>query len=150
MNFPRYTPKDPQYYAFSVAWRPHDPLLDEASRFAAARGVVGVGGLARRFRIGAVRAARLLHELGERRLLLRWERRYRVAVVNPYAWGALFSYGRVSYITNPGESLKGMAARQLKDSSRWVEIRDINAVKYPDMGPHDYYPAGADIWLPGR
>ena len=150
MKFPRYTPKDPQYYAVNTAWRPHDPLLDEATRFAVARGVVGVGGLARHFRVGLERASQLLHALGERRLLMRWARGYKVAVVNPHAWAALFSCGRVDYVTEPGESLKGIAARQLKDASRWEEIRDINAADFPDMGPHDYYPVGSSLRIPAR
>lgn len=150
MKAKRYTPRDPQYYAMNATWRPHDPLVHDASRFAAARGLVSASGLKRRFRIGAERAARLLHALEERRLLMRWERGCKVAVVNPHAWAALFSCGHVEYITNPGESLKGIAARQLKDASRWEEIRDINAASFPDMGPHHYYPAGSWVRIPAR
>lgn len=54
----------------------------------------------------------------------------------------------VSYTTQPAESLAGIALRQLKDESRWVEIRDINAHAFPDMRPHSYYPAGTVIKLP--
>lgn len=54
----------------------------------------------------------------------------------------------VSYTTQPAESLAGIALRQLKDESRWVEIRDINAHAFPDMRSHSYYPAGSVIKLP--
>ncbi|WP_413816607.1 LysM peptidoglycan-binding domain-containing protein, partial [Pseudomonas aeruginosa] len=54
----------------------------------------------------------------------------------------------VSYTTRPAESLAGIALRQLKDESRWVEIRDINAHALPDMQSHSYYPAGTMIKLP--
>ncbi len=53
----------------------------------------------------------------------------------------------VSYTTRPAESLAGIALRQLKDESRWVEIRDINAHAFPDMQSHSYYPAGTVIKL---
>ena len=53
-----------------------------------------------------------------------------------------------SYTTQPAESLAGMAARQLKDESRWIEIRDANAQAFPDMGPSDYYPVGSIIKIP--
>lgn len=49
------------------------------------------------------------------------------------------------YTTQPGESLGGIALRQLKDESRWIEIRDLNAHEFPDMWPHDYYPVGTVI-----
>lgn len=54
----------------------------------------------------------------------------------------------VSYTTRPAESLAGISLRQLKDESRWVEIRDINAHAFPDMQSHSYYPAGTVIKLP--
>lgn len=54
----------------------------------------------------------------------------------------------VSYTTRPAESLAGIALRQLKDESRWVEIRDINAHAFPDMQSHNYYPVGTMIKLP--
>lgn len=53
-----------------------------------------------------------------------------------------------TYTTWPAESLAGMAARQLKDEKRWIEIRDANALEFPDMGPHDYYPVGSPIRIP--
>ncbi|MBM6442348.1 hypothetical protein JQF37_01730 [Pseudomonas sp. MIL9] len=52
------------------------------------------------------------------------------------------------YTTQPAESLAGMAARQLKDEGRWIEIRDANALEFPDMAPHDYYPVGSVIRIP--
>ncbi|WP_248769660.1 hypothetical protein [Pseudomonas sp. MWU12-2345] len=148
MSQARITPRDAQYYA--VPGWVDDPLLDDVTRFAAARLCLGAGALMRRFRIGAPRARYLMMALDERRLLLSYLRGGRVARVNPHAWGALYAYGRVEYVTNPGESVMGIAARNLKDARRWQEIRDINAASFPDMGPHDYYPVGTKLRLPGR
>lgn len=53
-----------------------------------------------------------------------------------------------SYTTTPGEAVAGIALRQLKDESRWVEIRDLNAHAFPDIGPNDYYPVGTVLRLP--
>lgn len=53
-----------------------------------------------------------------------------------------------SYVTTPGESVAGIALRQLGDESRWIEIRDLNAQAFPDMGPHDYYPVGTKLVMP--
>lgn len=53
-----------------------------------------------------------------------------------------------SHTTTPGEAVAGIALRQLKDESRWVEIRDLNAHAFPDIGPHDYYPVGTVLRLP--
>lgn len=53
------------------------------------------------------------------------------------------------YTTQPGEAVAGIALRELKDESRWVEIRDLNAHHFHDMGPHDYYPVGTELTLPG-
>ena len=61
---------------------------------------------------------------------------------------ARLSDGYRVYSTKPGESLAGIACRQLNDDSRWVEIRDINAHVFPDMAHHDYYPVGTNIMLP--
>ncbi len=55
-------------------------------------------------------------------------------------------YGR--YETRPAESVAGIAKRQLGDESRWVEIRDLNAHAFHDMGPHDYYPVGTVLTMP--
>ncbi|MBD8493873.1 hypothetical protein [Pseudomonas syringae] len=52
------------------------------------------------------------------------------------------------YVTLPGESLMGIAARQLKAAGFWVEIRDLNAHAFPNMGPHYYYPVGTKLRLP--
>lgn len=52
------------------------------------------------------------------------------------------------YTTEAGESLAGIALRQLKDETRWVEIRDLNAHQHPDMWPNDYYPVGTVLRLP--
>ncbi|UQY33786.1 DUF2591 domain-containing protein [Pseudomonas fulva] len=53
-----------------------------------------------------------------------------------------------SYTTNPGESVMGIAMRELKDEKRWKEIRDLNAEAHPNMGPHDYYPVGTLLAMP--
>lgn len=53
-----------------------------------------------------------------------------------------------TYITQPAESLAGMAARQLKDEKRWIEIRDANSLEFPDMCASDYYPVGSAILIP--
>lgn len=53
-----------------------------------------------------------------------------------------------AYTTTPGEAVAGIALRQLGDESRWVEIRDLNAHAFPDIGPHDYYPVGTELRLP--
>lgn len=147
----RISPYHPQYYALSEseAWSV-DPLLDDATRFAAARSTVGVGALMRRFRIGPVRARALLFDLDERRVLMSYLRgNCEVASINPHAWGALCASGRVDYVTNPGESLSGIAARQLGAADRWREVRDLNAAAFPGMGQHDYYPVGSTLKLPG-
>ncbi|OLU15362.1 hypothetical protein BVH01_16210 [Pseudomonas sp. PA1(2017)] len=53
-----------------------------------------------------------------------------------------------TYTTNPGESVMGIAMRELKDEKRWPEIRDLNAEAHPGMGPHDYYPVGTVLAMP--
>ncbi|WP_425327639.1 LysM peptidoglycan-binding domain-containing protein [Pseudomonas nitroreducens] len=64
---------------------------------------------------------------------------------------ALRARGMVpAYITQPGESVMGIALRQLKDEDRWPEIRDLNADRFADMGPHDYYPPGTVLNMPHR
>lgn len=55
-------------------------------------------------------------------------------------------YGR--YETRPAESVAGIAKRQLGDERRWVEIRDLNAHAFPDIGPHDYYQVGTLLTMP--
>lgn len=80
----------------------------------------------------------------------------------PEAWGEILAEARAflaaspqppstgtdRYWTQPGESLMGIALRQLKDENRWTEIRDLNANSFPDMGPHDYYPVGTALRMP--
>lgn len=53
-----------------------------------------------------------------------------------------------TYTTRPGESVMGIANRELRSSERWVEICDLNAKDFPDMGPHDYYPPGTVLVMP--
>lgn len=52
------------------------------------------------------------------------------------------------YVTTPAESVSGIAFRELRDPARWVEIRDLNALEHPEMGPHDYYPVGTKLRMP--
>lgn len=60
----------------------------------------------------------------------------------------LYPPTHASYVTQPGESLAGIAARELGDARRWAEIRDYNAKAFPGMQHHDYYPVGTTIRLP--
>lgn len=60
----------------------------------------------------------------------------------------LYPPTHTSYVTQPGESLAGIAARELGDARRWAEIRDYNAKDFPGMQHHDYYPVGTTIRLP--
>lgn len=53
-----------------------------------------------------------------------------------------------TYTTNPGESVMGIALRQLNHGPSWTEIRDLNADRFPDMGPHDYYPPRTVLVMP--
>jgi nucleoid-associated protein YgaU len=52
------------------------------------------------------------------------------------------------YRTSAGESLAGIAMRELGDEARWREISDANAGPWPELGPHDRYPPGTTIVLP--
>lgn len=58
----------------------------------------------------------------------------------------------VVYITQAGESVMGIALRELKDENRWPEIIALNqrvgSRDFSDMGPHDYYPVNTGIKLP--
>lgn len=56
--------------------------------------------------------------------------------------------GYTDYTTHAGESLAGIAARELGDARRWEEVRDLNAKAFPDMTHSDYYPVGTTIRLP--
>lgn len=52
------------------------------------------------------------------------------------------------YTTMPGDSLAGIAHRELGDNSRWAEIRDLNSDAFPYMRSFEYYPVGSSIILP--
>jgi len=54
------------------------------------------------------------------------------------------------YTTAPGESIMGIALRQLGDDRRWQEIRALNADQFPDILPHDYYPVGTVLNMPPK
>lgn len=77
---------------FSVPEWASDPLIEDATRFAAARPCIGIGALMRRFKIGPIRARYLFEVLDERWVLLTYLRGDRVARVNPYAWNALYGF----------------------------------------------------------
>jgi len=52
-----------------------------------------------------------------------------------------------THITRAGESIVGIAVRELGDGTRWQEIRDLNAEEYPDMLGPDYYPVNTLIFI---
>ena len=54
------------------------------------------------------------------------------------------------YTTNPGESIAGIALRQLGDEKRWQEVRELNEYQHPGMVATDYYPPGTLIIIPGK
>lgn len=54
------------------------------------------------------------------------------------------------YTTRPGESVMGIALRQLKNEKRWPEIIKLNEDRFADVGPHDYYPVGTVLVLPEK
>ena len=54
------------------------------------------------------------------------------------------------YVTSAGESLAGIAMRELGDENRWEEIRDLNDEDFPDMGGSDYYPVGTHLVMPEK
>jgi hypothetical protein len=80
------TPYHPSFYAPPAGW--DDPLRAAAARFVAAHRCVGPGAVMRRFKVGPIRAARLMEALRVSRLFMGgpWRRVYRV---NPHAWAAL-------------------------------------------------------------
>lgn len=55
-----------------------------------------------------------------------------------------------TYITTPGESIMGIALRQLGSEKRWQEIKCLNADKFPNILPHDYYPVGTTLIMPSK
>jgi len=55
-----------------------------------------------------------------------------------------------THTTNPGESIRGVALRQLGNESRWREIYDLNAPEFLDMNQDDYYPTGTLLSLPAN
>lgn len=55
-----------------------------------------------------------------------------------------------TYTTMPGESLMGIALRQLGNEKRWQEIKFLNQDRFPSMLPHDYYPVGTQLTMPNK
>ncbi len=53
-----------------------------------------------------------------------------------------------TYTTRSGESVAGIALRELGSEKRWREIADLNAGKFPEMLGADYYPVGTVLMLP--
>lgn len=41
-----------------------------------------------------------------------------------------------------------LARERFGDEQRWQEIRDLNVGKFPNQGPHDFYPHGAILVIP--
>lgn len=54
-----------------------------------------------------------------------------------------------TYTTTPGESVMGIANRELNNSLRWTEIAELNADRFPGMRHFDYYPVGTVLRMPG-
>lgn len=52
------------------------------------------------------------------------------------------------YTTSAGESIAGIALRQLGTEDRWTEIRDLNEARFPGMQQHEYYPVGTVLLMP--
>ncbi len=52
------------------------------------------------------------------------------------------------YITQAGESLMGISARELGDELRWREIQKLNSDTYKGMAHFSYYPVGSEIDIP--
>lgn len=55
-----------------------------------------------------------------------------------------------TYTTTPGESVMGIAFRQLDDERRWGEIEFLNADRFPNIVPHSYYPVGTVLKMPPK
>jgi hypothetical protein len=55
-----------------------------------------------------------------------------------------------TYTTTAGESIMGIALRQLANERRWQEIKVLNADQFPDILPHDYYPVGTVLNMPPK
>lgn len=47
-----------------------------------------------------------------------------------------------------GETPVSIAANKLGSEHRWQEVRDLNVGKFPNQGPHDFYPHGAILVIP--
>lgn len=52
------------------------------------------------------------------------------------------------YKTEPGESVVGIALRQLGNEELWLDIVELNSDRFPEMLPHSYYPPGTVLKLP--
>lgn len=62
--------------------------------------------------------------------------------------GSICKVGR-QYVTKRGDSVMGIAMRELGDESRWREIVQANSQKFGDlMRSCDYYPVGTVLLLP--
>src|SRR5690606_8771128 len=47
-----------------------------------------------------------------------------------------------------GVTPASIAANKLGSEHRWQEVRDLNVGKFPNQGPHDFYPHGAILVIP--
>lgn len=54
------------------------------------------------------------------------------------------------YTTRAGESVMGIANRELNSSLRWEEIANLNSDRFPGMRHFDYYPVGTELRMPSR
>lgn len=55
-----------------------------------------------------------------------------------------------TYTTQPGESVAGIALRELGTDERWHEIAKLNEDRFPHMIHNEYYPVGTVLKMPAK
>lgn len=55
--------------------------------------------------------------------------------------------GFTSYVTEPGESISGIAMRQLGDENAWLSILSLNVEEYGTLKSFEYFPVQSVIKL---
>lgn len=55
-----------------------------------------------------------------------------------------------TYTTQPGESVAGIALRELGTDERWHEIAKLNEDRFPHMIHDEYYPVGTVLKMPAK